>query len=132
MTNKDRLPHYVVNCIKQLDLHSSKNQVNLEIVRLLQVAGEINKKEEIREDLLHVLGGPQSRDPLGKIIKRKIKYVREYLFDDDPTLWLKDICRLAIREHLLQMSQVNLFVRVPHLGLPPLLGKYLLYDMSLN
>ena len=132
MTNKDGLPNYVVHCIKQLDLHSGKNQVNREIIRILQVAGEINRKEEINEGLRRVLGRPTSRDPGGKIAERKIKKAREYLFDDETTLCLKDICRRAIREHLLQMSRVNLFVRVPYLGLPPSLAKYLLYDVSLD
>ena len=54
------------------------------------------------------------------------------LSDDDPTLCLKDICRRTIREHLLQMSRVNQFVRVPYLGLPSSLARYLLYDVSLD
>ena len=131
MTNKDGLPNYVVHCLKQLNLHSGKNQVNREIIRLLQVAGEINRKEEINEGLIRVLGRPTSLDP-GKIAERKIKKAREYLFDDETTLCFKDICRRAIREHLLQMSRVNLFIRVPHLGLPPSLARYLLYDVSLE
>ena len=56
----------------------------------------------------------------------------QYLSGDDPSLCLKDICRRAIREHLLQMSRVNLFVRVPHLGLPPSLARYLLNDLSVD
>ena len=56
--------------------------------------------------------------------------VRQYLQDDEPNLRLMHICRRAIREHLLQMSRVNLFVRVPHLGLPSLLTDFLLYDVS--
>ena len=42
------------------------------------------------------------------------------------------ICRTAIREHLLRMSNVNLFCRVPRLGLPAALVDYLLYSISLN
>ena len=41
---------------------------------------------------------------------------------------LANICREMIREHLLQMSNVNLFVRVPKLGLPRALVAYLLYN----
>ena len=78
MTNKDGLPYYVVHCIKQLDLHSGKNQVNREIIRLLQAAGEL--KEEINEGLPHVIGSPPSWDPLGKITQRKTKKARKYLF----------------------------------------------------
>ena len=45
-----------------------------------------------------------------------------HLLHDHPTLCLKDICRRAIREHLLQMSRVNLFVRAHHLCLLPSLS----------
>ena len=46
---------------------------------------------------------------------------------------LKQLCREAIRSHLLQLDQnINLFVRIPRLGLPTLLVKYLLYNMSLD
>ena len=45
---------------------------------------------------------------------------------------LMSICRKFIREHLLQMSQVNLFYRVPRLGLPAALCNYLLYNVDLN
>ena len=45
---------------------------------------------------------------------------------------LKNICREAIRSHLLQMSEVNLFVRVPSLPLPKALQSYLLYDQALD
>ena len=42
---------------------------------------------------------------------------------------LKHLCRETIREHLLQMSQDNLFVRVPRLGLPKSLAGYLLHHV---
>ena len=46
---------------------------------------------------------------------------------------LKHLCRDAIRKHLLELDQnINLFQRIPKLGLPCLLTKYLLYNMSLN
>ena len=38
----------------------------------------------------------------------------------------------VIRKHLLEVSQVNLFVRVPKLGLPRVLQEYLLYNVSLS
>ena len=44
---------------------------------------------------------------------------------------LSHLCRKAIRNHLLQMSNVNLFVRVERLGLPATLQKYILYDQSI-
>ena len=50
----------------------------------------------------------------------------------DLKLNLKHLCREAIREHLLAIDpHENLFGRVPQLGLPSSLAKYLLYNMSL-
>ena len=43
---------------------------------------------------------------------------------------LMTICRRKIRQHLLQMSSVNLFYRMPRLGLPDSLCKYLLYNVG--
>ena len=45
---------------------------------------------------------------------------------------LTNLCRESIRKHLLQISNVNLFVRVSELGLPAMLQEYLLYNISLN
>ena len=48
-------------------------------------------------------------------------------------LSLKDICRQAIRKHMLNVnSTVNLFVRIPALELPSTLIEYLLYSVSLD
>ena len=46
---------------------------------------------------------------------------------------LYHICREAIRKHLLKLDpHENLFFRIPGLGLPSLLVKYLLFDESLD
>ena len=46
---------------------------------------------------------------------------------------LKDLCRRAIRRHLLQINpQQHLFDRIPRLGFPFLLTEYLLYNVSLD
>ena len=46
---------------------------------------------------------------------------------------LKDLCRVLIRTHLLNLDlHSNLFVRVPRLELPSLLTQYLLYDITLD
>ena len=48
-------------------------------------------------------------------------------------LSLKDLCRMSIRDHLLHLDRhSNLFIRVPKLGLPSLLARYLLYDITLD
>ena len=46
---------------------------------------------------------------------------------------LKHICRNTIRKHLLKVDpHTNLFIRVPRLGLPSSLTRYLLYNISLD
>ena len=46
---------------------------------------------------------------------------------------LKQICRNWIRKYLLNLNHnINLFVRVPKLGLPDILTQYMLYDMTLE
>ena len=45
---------------------------------------------------------------------------------------LMNICRETIRKHLLQMSSINLFIRVPRLPLPRLMTSYLLYNVTLD
>ena len=46
---------------------------------------------------------------------------------------LKHICRDTIRKHLLDLDpHQHLFYRVPQLGLPSILVRYLLYNMSLD
>ena len=49
-----------------------------------------------------------------------------------PNICLAKICRSRIRKHLIVISNVNLFVRVPKLGLPADLQSFLLYDMSVE
>ena len=68
----------------------------------------------------------------GEIIdESKLKKVPDCLKKSEE-ISLMNICRETIRKHLLQMSNVNLFVRVPRLPLPQLMTSYLLYDVTLN
>ena len=49
-----------------------------------------------------------------------------------PSFILKDKCRHAIRKHLIKLNpHLHLFHRIPELGLPPLLTRYLLFGVSL-
>ena len=45
---------------------------------------------------------------------------------------LKHLCRKAIREHLLRISDMQLFITVPTLGLPWNITDYLLYNKTLD
>ena len=48
-------------------------------------------------------------------------------------MFLKDVCRHAIPKHLLEIEpHENLFIRIPKLGLPDIVTKYLLYNMSVE
>ena len=59
--------------------------------------------------------------------------VSKSLPHEQAELNLKQLCRQAIRKHLLQMNpHQHLFGRIPELGLPSVLSEYLLYDYSLD
>ena len=56
-----------------------------------------------------------------------------YVKDSEFELDLKDICRRAIRAHLIRMvPKRNLFVKIPRLELPKSVTSYLLFDISLH
>ena len=50
----------------------------------------------------------------------KIKHVPDYL-KPSAEVSLMNICRGTIRKHLLQIGDINLFLRIPKLGLPAML-----------
>ena len=59
--------------------------------------------------------------------------IPEVLKFEDEKLQLKHICREAIRKHLLKLDpHQHLFGRIPKLGLPSALSKYLLFNQSLD
>ena len=55
-----------------------------------------------------------------------------FIFPLEEEMSLMYLSREVIRKHLLQMSPVNLFFRVPQLGLPTPLQHYLLLNVSLD
>ena len=60
-------------------------------------------------------------------------HVPQILFQKKLKMYLKHLCRNAIRSHLISLDpQTHLFNRIPQLGLPPSLTEYLLYNMSLD
>ena len=62
-----------------------------------------------------------------------IEDILDAMYEIGKELCLKHRCRETIREHLLELDQhLNLFMRIPKLGLPSLLSRYLLYDMCLS
>ena len=91
----------------------------------------------IREScmMLHAAGEyivEQYTDDNGKVHNCNVPW---YILDlhDSSELNLKHMCRETIRKHLLDIDpHENLFIRVPKIGLPSSLTKYLLYDVSLE
>ena len=69
----------------------------------------------------------------GKTFERAIEKMRSLLNESESELCLKHLCRNTIRKHLLELdSNGNLFVKVKKLGLPAVLGHYLLYNLSMD
>ena len=59
--------------------------------------------------------------------------ISDYISQENGQFRLKHLCRVKIRNHLLELDpHQNLFVRVPQLGLPKSLATYLLYDVSMD
>ena len=72
-------------------------------------------------------------ETIGSSGNRNKRSVPEFLQFKELKLCLKHLCREAIRKHLIHLNQhVNLFLRIPQLGLPSLLTKYLLYEITLE
>ena len=102
-----------------------KSNVDIVMINLLHAAGEA-KEGLSEEDVEQLRRIPCPRNLHNMTNEHYLHLARQHLQHDEP-IHLKVICRGAIREHLLQMNQVNLFLRVPHLGLPSLLTNCLLY-----
>ena len=111
---------------KNSDVARKAIQFNLQysnehqLLPLLIAAGETVTEEEIQQIISEQWLGDNSD-------------VRYHFFPSDPVLILSHLCRGAIRERLLDVDpHVNLFIRVPKIGLPSRLTKYLLFDVSLD
>ena len=112
------------------------------VKRLLKANCRINTMAGMTENALAVhLRGPSSTNyitwPLvaaGEMLNgfRKVHYLLDFL-TLDVRIQLKYICRETIRKHLLNLDpHSNLFGRVPLLGLPRVLGQYVLYNITLE
>ena len=65
--------------------------------------------------------------------RKKLVSIPEYLLNLEPEPCLQSLCRETIRKHLMRIDpHGNLFSRVPFLGLPSALCRYLLYYMSVD
>ena len=111
-----------VNKVRMLDGNSLERHLrfcypqNEQLVMFLFAAGEIIEENFTKE-----------RRSDGSFV------VPEYLQKLEQNLELKNLCRKAIRKHLIDLDpHDNLFNRIPKLGLPSLVNEYLLYNMSLE
>ena len=69
----------------------------------------------------------------GSTGNRNKRSVPEFLQFKELKLCLKHLCREATRKHLIRLNpHINLFLRIPQLGLPSLLTEYLLNEISLE
>ena len=103
--------------------HFNRNiNPNENFVKLLYAAGESVDLLRLKKFVM----GP----------RRPSQVAQWLLVEESRSGWLrslKDLCRVSIRTYLLHLdSHSNLFVKVPRLGLPPLLARYLVFDMTLD
>ena len=127
-------PH-AITCLKLLlTLGAHVNKKNVEGKNALQIC--IARSHEIRRDkcmLLFVAG--EQIDLTANIFNfLGSRYIiPDYLKQLDNALCLKDLCRIAIRKHLISLNEhQQLFGRIAQLGQPSLICSFLLYDMSLD
>ena len=94
---------------------------NEKVIKLLHAAGETTDDAAFFEFEINAT-----------TFRRKID-LPDYLLERHSNFSLKNVCREAIRKHLLYINQhLNLFMRNPQLGLPTRLAHYLLYDEELK
>ena len=104
------------------------------VQKCLRAGAHVNKKNEDGETALKLF----KHSPLPKIFCKLLEAAGETKENNNKETesntigTLKHLCREIIRKHLLGIRTVNLFCRVPLLGLPSLLNQYILYDVSLD
>ena len=102
--------------------------------KCLRAGAHVNKKNNDGDGALKLFGDSELPKIFCKLLEAAGE-TKENTCYDDPVKCvgtLKHLCREIIRKRLLQMSPVNLFCRVPLLGLPSIVTQYILYDMSLD
>ena len=101
--------HTIANC---------RSHVPKDVLMLLFAAGET-----IDDTTVSVRLGPS-------IVQADVP---EYLLEMEENLELKNLCRKAVRQHLIDLDpHAHLFNRIPKLGLPSLLNEYLLYECNID
>ena len=137
-----------VNAINQqghtpLMCAAHENDLNL-VTFLLRAEASINEKDKYGKNALVLNGSSYFPSPVKQQVSLLLIAARETtdgttfnhtakLRENDLSIRLLPLCRETIRNHLMSLDpHTHLFIRVPKLGLPSLLRKYLLYDMALE
>ena len=125
---------FAMKCVKlllragaEVNIMDCKNLNALSVCIVSHVGSHVGKP--INRKLCMVLFA--AGEKIAETIDQTQAPVPKYLLHNDLKLWLTHLCREVIRTHLLQMSPVNLFIRVSQLGLPSLMTNFLLYGVEL-
>ena len=111
------------NAIEFYLTHSRKHDIN----------PILPERNVVNEELVYLLLGAGEILDLCPTIDTVAKHIPDFLRGNEFRMPLKQLCREAIRKHLIMLNRrAHLFGRIPRLGLPSLLAKYLLYDSSLD
>ena len=111
--------------INRFNTPQAKNALGIALESKTSV---VNRDEEIYRALLMLLF--EAGETLDGTDVEKIPEVLKF---EDEKVQLKHMYREVIRKHLLKLDpHSNLFVRIPELGLPSALNKYLLFNVSLD
>ena len=99
-----------------------------QVVRALHAAGA---DPDLLPDLVYRGDDSVKQLPQWRIRRQQPNHPTD-LHDHEHDKTLFNICRLNIREHLLQVQPVNLFTAIPLLPLPNLIKSSLLFDVDLG
>ena len=124
----------VINCVKiLLSAGATVNIVSISGARAIYFYQNFSFEKNDRIELVKLLfaAGEDIDNCLAILTdQQKAKLENEIISVED--MCLSGLCRNLIRKHMMRVSQVNLFHRVPELGLPKPLQKFLLCDVSLT
>ena len=111
------------HCVSKCEL------VNLDVFMLLFAAGETIDGINIE----NITWSRYNNDNNDDIKNSCVDFPDNFITDKSSELSLRHTCREAIRKHLMVLKpNQHLFNRIPQLGLPHIITKYLLYNMSLD
>jgi hypothetical protein len=114
-------------CVKQLLAAGAHVSTKPRIIFSYVTGHFLDTKHIIRNTIhiLHAAGEKLEKETLQE-------YCPELLLEEEEISSLQDLCFASIRDHLLQVNPVNLFLQVSRLPLPKKMKKALLFNVSLE